>query len=204
MATASSDFDTIIDLDISGLDVIDPIASVGTGNNRHSGSGGSGSDGGSGTGNESARSRAAKERWAKRRAEAGTEGSGEGKSAGKKATASPKAITPDRLTPFIMAAHMILAQKIPEMAMTIGEAEQLSTAVCNYLAHTKAKLDPKTEALMALIGVVAVVEGTRIIAVAGRKGRELKAAKMMQAEQTTVYPAVNPNVYQMPMGGGHG
>jgi hypothetical protein len=86
-----------------------------------------------------------------------------------------------------MVAHMMLAAKLgPEFMMTEPEAVQLSTAICNYLQHTKIKVNPKTEALMAMLGTVAMIEGTRIMAFTQRKAAENASKKNRNPQQTVV------------------
>ena len=100
-----------------------------------------------------------------------------------------------------MVLHMMMATKLgPEFAMSEPEAVQLSTSICNYLQHTKIKVDPKTEALVAMLGTVAMIEGTRIMAFANRK-----AAETASRRATNPHPNVVPindgfrgNPYDMP------
>ena len=42
-----------------------------------------------------------------------------------------------------MIGHMMLARVIPEFALSEDEAQNLGEAICNYLRHTKVKVDPK-------------------------------------------------------------
>jgi hypothetical protein len=78
---------------------------------------------------------------------------------------------------------MFVARVFPEFAITPDEAKQLADAICNYLRHTKIKVDPKTRDLWALILCVMMVEGTRALAVAQRLTGEKLAKKRQQNGQ---------------------
>jgi hypothetical protein len=96
---------------------------------------------------------------------------------------------------------MFVANAFPRFAISDAEAMKLAEAVCNYLRHTKLKVDPKTRDLYALIMCLAMVEGTRLIATVNDM-RNAKAAKAATAsgEFGTIAPAgVQDNVYAMPM-----
>ena len=61
-----------------------------------------------------------------------------------------------------MMIHMTAAARFPEMAMTPMEADQLASSIANYLKYTKVKIDPKTQAFVAMLGTIAMIEGTRM------------------------------------------
>lgn len=90
---------------------------------------------------------------------------------------------------------MILANKAPEFAITQEEADQLAVAVCNYLRHTKVKVDEKTRDFGALILCLGMVEGTRLIAMLQRIAAERAAKKspsgLAQAD-------IRDNIWHMP------
>jgi len=95
---------------------------------------------------------------------------------------------------------MILANKAPEFAITQEEADQLAVAICNYLRHTKVKVDPKTRDFGALILCVAMVEGSRVIALLQRVAAERAASKKPVGN---LAPAdVKDNVWHMPTSAG--
>jgi len=90
-------------------------------------------------------------------------------------------IKPGDIAPAIMVVHMLLAAKLaPEMAMTQPEADQLAEAICNYLRHTKIKMDAKTRDFWALMIVLGSVEGTRLLAFVTRRAREAKQAALVK------------------------
>lgn len=80
----------------------------------------------------------------------------------------------------IQMFHMMLAMRMPEMAITEQEAEQLSEAMVNYYRHSNTVVSQKTMDLMALLYVVAMVEGTRLFAVLNRTRSEAAAKKSQQ------------------------
>jgi hypothetical protein len=95
-----------------------------------------------------------------------------------------------------MVFHMLLASKAPEFAITQEEADQLAQAICNYLRHTKVKLDPKTRDFGALILCLAMVEGTRLLALMQRVSAE---RIMRKAPVGNLAPAeILDNVWKMP------
>lgn len=77
----------------------------------------------------------------------------------------------------IQMFHMMLAMRMPEMAITEAEAEQLSEAMVNYYRHSNTVVSQKTMDLIALLYVVAMVEGTRLFAVLNRTRSEAAAKK---------------------------
>lgn len=79
-----------------------------------------------------------------------------------------------------MIAHMMLERYSPRFHMDQPEADQLATAICNYLRHTKVKVDAKTRDFWTLLFVLATVEGTRIFAFVNDKSHEAKIRKANQ------------------------
>ena len=71
-----------------------------------------------------------------------------------------------------MAFHMMLAQKLPEMAISPDEANQLAVALANYLRHSNAVVSQKTIDTLILVGAIGMIEGTRVMAIMGRKRAE--------------------------------
>jgi len=98
-----------------------------------------------------------------------------------------------------MVAHMMLATKAPEFAMTEEEAINESKAICNYLAHTKVKIDPKTEAFVVMCGTILATEAPKIIMYVRRVAAERKQAQN-EFTDPSIVPFPNPG-YHMPMGG---
>jgi predicted ATPase len=77
-----------------------------------------------------------------------------------------------------MMLHMTLATKVPEFAITEGEAEELAQKIANYARHSNVAVKQQTIDLVLLIGAVAMIEGTRVVAAATRIARERRASKM--------------------------
>lgn len=85
-----------------------------------------------------------------------------------------------------MIFHIMLASKAPEFAITEQEAQQEAVAICNYLRHTKIKMDPKTRDTWTMIVCLLSVEGTRLIAFINRLAAERLAKR--KAGQTGIVP----------------
>jgi hypothetical protein len=107
-----------------------------------------------------------------------------------------------------MMFHMMAASRFPEMAMDQQEANVLALSMTNYLKHTKVKVDPKTQALVAMVGTIGMVEGTRVMAIVSRKAQEAKAARVPKNSQIvpmtgngTVDVMDQYSPYHMPQGG---
>jgi hypothetical protein len=97
-----------------------------------------------------------------------------------------------------MVVHMMVASKMPEMAMTEEEAVAESTAICNYLKHTKIKIDPKTEAFYTMLTTIGMIEGTRLIAFARRKAAERASQNRDPNSNVVSIDPANP-LWQPPM-----
>lgn len=87
-----------------------------------------------------------------------------------------------------MAFHMMAAGKVPEFAMTQGEADQLAKAICNYLRHTDIKMTQKTQDFVSLIFAIGMIEGTRIIAAT----QGVKTRRQIMERQVAARPATGP------------
>lgn len=100
--------------------------------------------------------------------------------------------------PGLMIGHMMLARVIPEFALAPDEAQQLGEAICNYLRHTKVKVDPKTRDLGALVLCCAMIYGPRLLAASNRAAAQ-RAARKRGADDNIV--PINPDtapLWQMP------
>jgi hypothetical protein len=159
--------------DFDGLDVIDPSGFGGTGT-------ASGTvfrepaDTGSGTGTGRPRGRPRKD--------GSNAGSASPRSEAGKTSASP--LKAETLVPGIMIGHMFLGRVAPEFNIAEDEAKALAEAICNYLRHTKMKIDPKTRDFWALIMCVGMIEGPRVISMVGRVNAEKSAAKAAARSQS--------------------
>lgn len=71
--------------------------------------------------------------------------------------------------------HMGLAQRVPEMALAKGEAEQLGAALDNVCREFGYKPSAKAGAVLALAGTAFMVYGPKVAAVRARKRREAPA-----------------------------
>jgi hypothetical protein len=96
-----------------------------------------------------------------------------------------------------MMFHMTAAARFPEMAMQQQEADQLAEALAGYMKHTKIRINPKTQALCTLIGTVALIEGTRVMAIGKRKAAEMAASKRNPSNIVPLDDAPD-NLYAMP------
>lgn len=95
---------------------------------------------------------------------------------------------------------MFVANVFPRFAITEDEAQRLADAICNYLRHTKVKVDPKTRDLWALISCIAMVEGTRLVMTL-KDLAAIKAAKNANNATGAFAAPLDPaqgNVYAMP------
>jgi hypothetical protein len=98
-----------------------------------------------------------------------------------------------------MIGHMMLSRVVPEFALDADEAQQLAEAICNYLRHTKVKVDPKTRDFLALLACCGMIYGPRLIAATNRAAA-MRAAKK-NANTTGVVPMQEDgsgNVWHMP------
>jgi hypothetical protein len=84
---------------------------------------------------------------------------------------------------------MMLAGRLPEMAISLDEANRLAVAFCNYARHSNTVISQKNVDLIALIGAVGMIEGTRLFAVISRKRRE----RQMQAVPMGAVPGFVPS-----------
>jgi hypothetical protein len=84
----------------------------------------------------------------------------------------------------------------PEFSITEAEALELSRAYAGWRQHYGGVFDPKTEALMTLLGVAAAIEGPRVMRISARK----KAIKRQAQEAAEAHKrSTAPNV--VPIGG---
>ena len=81
---------------------------------------------------------------------------------------------------------MLLASKAPEMMISESEARQLAVAICNYLRHTSVAMSQKHIDLAALVSAVAMIEGTRFMAIATRARHEKASQKAASAGTSNV------------------
>lgn len=93
--------------------------------------------------------------------------------------------------------HMMLSMRMPEMAISDAEADQLSEAMVNYYRHSNTVVSQKTMDLMALCYVVAMVEGTRLIAVVNRTKHDAAQRKAQQSEAVPNVVRFDPATGQM-------
>lgn len=128
-------------------------------------------------------------------------GTGTGKAgAEKKAASASKVLKPEDIAPYILMGHMVVANKVPEFAISQDEANRLALAICNYARHSKLNISPQKADLMMLIGVVLMIEGPRAVAAVQRKKRE-KAA--YEATQAGAVPSFVMPTSASAAGGGH-
>jgi hypothetical protein len=109
-----------------------------------------------------------------------------------------------------MIGHMMVSRVIPEFAINEDQARALAVAVCNYLRHTKIKVDPKTRDLWALVWCVCMVEGPCVFMFLQRISHEAQARKANQAMRDSasgkIVPITPPgapgtgDLWQMPTG----
>lgn len=80
--------------------------------------------------------------------------------------------------------HATLARIAPEFAIDAQEAMALAKAIANYARHSGYTLDPRTRDLIALIGTICMIEGTRVIRVTTRRqSQRAQARAMAEAEK---------------------
>jgi len=93
-----------------------------------------------------------------------------------------------------MFAHALLARGLgPEFLISEDEALDLAKAYVGWRQHYGGVLDPKTEALINLILVAAVIEGPRMMRVTGRrKAQKAQAAREKAASAASGAPRVVP------------
>lgn len=91
-----------------------------------------------------------------------------------------------------MFGHAMLCNWFgPEFAITEPEALELSRAYAGWRQHYGGVFDPKTEALVTLIGVAMALEAPRAMRVSARK----KAIKRQAAEAQAAHArSTAPNV----------
>lgn len=92
----------------------------------------------------------------------------------------------------------MLARTMPEFAITEAEALELAKAWCQWRSHYPGVMDPKTRDLLTLLGVVATVEGPRLMRASGRKAAERSARKTSEAAQKAAGPVPNVVRFDMP------
>lgn len=156
-----------------------PIVDIGNG-----GSGGGNGTGGSGSDtNDRPRNKGGRPPGSKNKPR---DGSGGTETGGKAASQSTRNLKPENLVPYIMAFHMMLAHKVPEMMISPDEAAQLSTVIVNYLRHTSVAMSQKHIDLAALVSAIVMIEGTRLFAVANRTRAEKAAQKAAGAGVSNV------------------
>jgi predicted DNA-binding transcriptional regulator YafY len=72
-------------------------------------------------------------------------------------------------------AGIVAITKLPELEVTAEENHRIAVAAQNLAQYYDVRIDPKNQALMALIGAVGQAYGTRLVAVAMRPKKQPEA-----------------------------
>jgi hypothetical protein len=82
-----------------------------------------------------------------------------------------------------MLAHNSLARIAPEFEINEPDARQLAVGFCNWRRHYGGTFDPKTRDLLAFLGILAMIEGPRVMRAGNRRSAERKAAVVAKAAE---------------------